>query len=185
MSFCTLIAKVLIFEETSQLNNYEYIEIPMSPVARKTIIEITVGIFILLGLLVTAFLGTRLGEIQGLESGRYELKARFQTIGGLKVGNRVVIAGVEVGRVTSIQLDRDAFVAEVTFVIDDAIRLDDDTIASIRTAGLIGDQFLNLAPGGSGFVLEEGDTLYDTESAIELESLIKKFAFGDLGKSRE
>ena len=148
----------------------------------KFVIEVAVGLFVLVGLAAVVFLGFTLGEMRGLSADQYTLKARFRSVGGLKEGNRVSIAGVAVGRVEAIDLVPESFDADVTFSVNKAIRLDDDSIASIKTSGLIGDQFLSLTPGISGVLLEHGDTLYDTESAVDLESLIKNFAFGSLGK---
>ena len=148
----------------------------------KSILEIAVGFFVCIGLLAVAYLTFTLGEVSKLTGDSYTLKAQFQSVGGLKKGNRVAIGGVSVGRVEAINLDPKSFAANVIFSIDKGIDLDDDTIVSIKTSGLIGDQFLSLSPGGSGLAVEPNGVLYDTEPALDLESLIKKFAFGDLRK---
>ena len=88
------------------------------------------------------------------------------------------IAGVPVGRVQSIELDA-RFSAIISLEIDRSIELDDDTIASIKTAGLIGDRFIKLSPGGSGILLEPGDLILDTESALDIEDLISRFSMGN------
>ncbi|MDV7397658.1 outer membrane lipid asymmetry maintenance protein MlaD, partial [Arthrospira platensis SPKY1] len=110
----------------------------------------------------------------------YQLEARFSSVAGLNVGSRVDIAGVRVGTVRGIRLDPQQFVAIVILELPRSIELDDDTIASIRTAGLIGDRFVSLSPGGSGIPLEPGDMILDTESAMDIESLISRFAFGSI-----
>jgi phospholipid/cholesterol/gamma-HCH transport system substrate-binding protein len=94
-------------------------------------------------------------------------------------GSRIEIAGVRVGTVKDIVLD-ERFFAIVTLELPNAIQLDDDTIASVKTAGLIGDRFIELDPGGSGFQLEPGDMIVDTESALDIESLISRFALGGI-----
>ena len=108
----------------------------------------------------------------------YLLQARFGSASGVNPGSRVEIAGVPVGRVQSIELDA-RFSAIVTLEIDRAITLDDDTFASIKTAGLIGDRYVKLSPGGSGIPLESGDLILDTESALDIEELISRFALGN------
>ena len=149
---------------------------------KKLIVESIAGIFIFLGLIAVVYLSFNLGETPGLKKDSYTLVAEFQSVGGLKKGNRVMIAGVEVGKIEHIFLNPKNFIAEVTFSVDKSVLLEDDTIASIKTNGLIGDKFLSLNPGGSGIVLEPGDLLYETESALDIESLIKKYAFGNVKK---
>ena len=99
-------------------------------------------------------------------------------------GSRVEIAGVRVGTVESIVLN-DNFYSIVTFKLPKTIQLDDDTIVSVKTAGLIGDRYLNVSPGGSGIPLEAGDLIVDTESAFDIESLISRFAFGGIDEEEE
>jgi phospholipid/cholesterol/gamma-HCH transport system substrate-binding protein len=96
----------------------------------------------------------------------------------------VEIAGVRVGTVRSIILDDD-FYSIVTLELPNDLTLDDDTIISVKTAGLIGDRYLNVSPGGSGFPLEPGDMVVDTESALDIESLISRFALGGIDGEKE
>jgi phospholipid/cholesterol/gamma-HCH transport system substrate-binding protein len=90
------------------------------------------------------------------------------------------MAGVPVGKVEAIDLDIDRLVALVRMKVQSDVTITDDTIASVKTAGLIGDKYIKLSPGGSDFVLKEGDTIIETESALDLEELISKYVFGGL-----
>src|SRR4029077_9327299 len=112
----------------------------------------------------------------------YEVKARFTNIGGLKTGSQVLIAGVPVGRVEKIDLDPQ-YAAIVHMNVSQGVRLPSDTIASIKTSGLIGDKFIALAPGGDSQSISSGGTITDTESAVDLESVISRFAFGSVSSS--
>jgi len=108
----------------------------------------------------------------------YEVVAQFNTASGLKSGSAVEIAGVEVGRVRSIALNEDR--AAVTLAVDDKVKLYTDTIASIKTRGIIGEKFLALSPGGGGDPLKPGDTIRDTESGLDLEELVSQYVHGNV-----
>ena len=143
-------------------------------------IEIATGLFVLLGIAAIAYLAFTIGDVRLFTNGSYPLKARFTNITGLNVGSDVRISGVAVGKVTGIEMDPTTFYAEVEFEMPKRIKLDDDTIASIRTKGLIGDKFLSLLPGASGIPLEPGELIVDTESVVDIESLISRIAFGTM-----
>ena len=145
-------------------------------------IEIIVGLFILLGLIGIFFLAFRIGKSEFIGKKTYELNAVFNNLSGVSENARVEIAGVRVGSVENIELNTD-FQAVVTLKLPEYLILYDDTIAAIKTSGLIGDRFIELLPGGSGIQLEPGDLIFDTQSAIDLESLISKFGLGNLGGS--
>lgn len=147
-------------------------------------IEFLVGCFVLIGFGAILYLAIQVGSARFFVSDRYELQARFRNTSGVNAGSRVEIAGVRVGTVKSIVLN-DHFYSIVTFEIPNHIELDDDTIVSVKTAGLIGDRYLSLSPGGSGFPLEPGDMIVDTESALDIESLISRFAFGGIDGNEE
>ncbi len=140
--------------------------------------EVIVGVFVLVGLLCTAYLTVKLGRMEVFGSDGYELQARFTSASGLRVGASVEVAGVQVGRVALIDLDAEHSQAIITLSLDDRLKFTDDTIASIKTSGLIGDKYISLSPGGSGIFLAPGEEITDTESAVDLESLISKYAFG-------
>lgn len=143
-------------------------------------IETLVGIFVLAGLACLAYLAINLGGLNLFGDATYPLKARFNSVGNLHEGAAIRIAGVQVGAVSHIELDFDQFVAIVSFDVQSDLALDDDTIASIKSNGLIGNKFIELSPGGSGIPLEAGDLIIDTESAVDIEGLISRFAFGDV-----
>jgi phospholipid/cholesterol/gamma-HCH transport system substrate-binding protein len=142
------------------------------------IIEIFVGIFVFIALLCLGYLTIQLGQLRLLGDDYYSLKSRFRSVSGLKEGNDVRIAGVQVGRVDSIVLNKDYFVSVVTLKIRDDIKLSDDSLASIKTSGLIGDKYVSISPGGSGIMLEPGDMIVETQSPIDFEELVSKYVFG-------
>ena len=149
---------------------------------RKNSVELGVGIFVLIGILCVGYLTVRLGKMQILGDNYYSLGARFQSVSGLKNGSQVEIAGVQVGQVDAIALDPKEMVAIIQLKIRKDVELTDDVIASVKTAGLIGDKYIKLSPGGSGNVLKPGDVITETESALDIEELISKYAFGDVKK---
>lgn len=144
-------------------------------------IEFVVGCFVLIGLAAVLYLAIQVGGARFFGSENYELKARFSNASGVNVGSRIQIAGVGVGTVSAIELSEN-FYAMVTLKLPNSLQSDDDTIASVKTAGLIGDRYIELSPGGSGFPLEPGDVIVDTEGALDIENLISKFALGGIEK---
>lgn len=139
-------------------------------------VEIGTGAFIALGFAALFFLATQTTNIQRFEEGFYDVKARFDNIGGLKVRSPVSMAGVRIGRVESIVFDKDSYEAVVTLRIDSRYdTLPEDSDASILTAGLLGSQYIGLQPGASDIYLAQGDEMMFTQSAIVLENLIGKF----------
>jgi len=145
---------------------------------KRASIEISVGIFVLIGIICVGYLTIRLGKMELLGDNYYSLYARFRSVTGLKTGTEVEIAGVQIGLVDSITLDRERKMALVKLKIRKDIILTDDVIASVKTAGLIGDKYIRLSPGGSDRVLKPGDIITETESALDLEELISKYVFG-------
>ncbi len=143
------------------------------------LIEIAVGLFVLLGVAAVFFLALQASNFTSLQSGdTYTVMARFQNSGSLKVRAPVTLAGVRVGRVHSITLDTQTFEAVVTLAIEQRYRnLPRDTSAKISTAGLIGEQYISLEPGGAPETLQAGETLTLTQSALVLEDLVSKFLF--------
>jgi phospholipid/cholesterol/gamma-HCH transport system substrate-binding protein len=145
---------------------------------KQSSVELGVGVFVLLGIICVGYLTIRLGEVEVLGDKYYLLNARFKSVSGLKVGAQVEIAGVQVGQVDSIALDPKDLMAMVHLKIKDAIVLSDDVIASVKTAGLLGDKYVQLSPGGSDKILKPGDTIIETEPPLDIEGLISKYAFG-------
>jgi len=140
-------------------------------------IEIFVGLFMLLGFGCFGYLSIKLGDAQLFGTKRYSVQARFGSVSGLKLGASVSIAGVDVGKVTKISLDSLSYDALVKMEIDPDVELQEDSIASIRTAGMIGDRYISISPGGAPGIIEPGGELVETESAINLEELISKYIF--------
>jgi len=145
---------------------------------KKTSIEVAVGVFVLIGIICVGYLTIRLGKMELMGGGYYTLSARFQSVSGLKAGAQVEMAGVEVGQVDAIGLDPIQQVAVVSLKISKEVQLTDDVIASVKTSGMIGDKFVNITPGGSEEILQPGDTITETESALDLEELVSKYVFG-------
>ena len=135
--------------------------------------EFAVGIFVLVGLLALAYLSVSIG---GLELGvqRIPVMARFASVGDLKEGAAVKIAGVKVGKVDSVRLEN--YAAEVQLAVDAELAIPSDTIASIRTEGLLGESYVLLRPGGAETDLEAGDRIPQTEPALDLIDLLVKYA---------
>ncbi len=144
---------------------------------RRINIELIVGFFMLMGFLSFAYLTVRLGDIGVFPDDGYTLTAQFTSISGLKSGAAVELAGVQVGKVANIQLNSAGSEALVTLAIDRGITVQDDSIASVRTAGLIGDKYIKLQLGGSERILKTGDEITETESAVDIEELISKYIF--------
>ena len=147
---------------------------------KKSSIEVGVGIFVLIGIICVGYLTLRLGELELLQKDYYQLNARFRSVSGLKVGAQIEIAGVQVGQVDAIMLDNERMEALVSLKIKNDVQLGDDVIASVKTAGLIGDKFIKLSPGGSESMLKPGDVITETESALDIEDLISRYAFGSV-----
>ena len=145
---------------------------------KKSSVEIAVGVFVLIGLICVGYLTIKLGKMELIGGNHYYLNARFDSASGLKSGAAIEIAGVQVDQVDGVTLDQERQVAVVKLKSENHIELTDDVIASVKTAGLIGDKFIKLTPGGSDEVLKPGDMIIETESAIDLEELISKYVFG-------
>ena len=143
---------------------------------KKANLEIAVGIFVLVGIACLVYLAVHLGEMELFSKG-YEVSADFDNISGLKVGAAVEVAGVDVGRVEQITMTTDNR-ARLLLKLSPGLVLKEDTIASIRTKGIIGDKFVKLSMGNSDKIIHPGGRIHDTESAVELEELIAKFIHG-------
>jgi phospholipid/cholesterol/gamma-HCH transport system substrate-binding protein len=144
----------------------------------RTTLDLWVGIFVVIGIGALFFLALRVGNVSGVDlSEAYTVRGQFDNIGGLKVRAPVKSAGVVVGRVDSISFDTHSYRAVVRMRIARDFEFPRDTIASILTSGLLGEQYIGLDPGGDVEMLEEGEMLQITQSAIVLEKLIGQFLF--------
>jgi len=139
-------------------------------------VEIGVGLFMLAGILALGYLSVRLGQVDLFGTRGYIVYADFPSVGGLKAGAGVEIAGVPIGRVQSIGLKD--YQARVTMQINDGVKLQDDAIVSIKTKGLIGEKFVQISPGGSEKTVPPGGRLSEVESPVDIEELISKYVFG-------
>ena len=144
--------------------------------------EIFVGIFLLIGFAALGWLALQLGEIPWLTgSTTYQLNAEFNNISGVKEGADVQVAGVAVGKVRQLRLNAD-HQAMVVMQLDKQLAVPVDSIASVKSQGIIGDKYIQITLGGDESTHKPGGTIVDTESSVDLESLISKFAFGQVGK---
>lgn len=145
---------------------------------KKGTVETIVGLFMLLGFGAFLYLALQLGEVSFLSAGRtYLLNAEFDNVAGIKKGASVQIAGVEVGSVEQIRLTEDQF-ALLAMRFDKSLQIPLDSIASVKSQGIIGDRYIQISLGGDDEYFKPGELLTDTESALDIESLISKFAFG-------
>ncbi|WMS86685.1 outer membrane lipid asymmetry maintenance protein MlaD [Pleionea litopenaei] len=144
----------------------------------KLKLEFFVGLFVLSGVVAISYMAIRMGDIGLFEQqGYYELVGRFDSVSGLKEGAAVEMSGVKVGRVKRIEFDRERFQAVVTMEVPDGIELSTDSVASIRTSGIIGDKYIKVSIGGEEEILQPGDQFEQTESSLDIEELISRFVF--------
>lgn len=145
---------------------------------KKNTLEMIVGLFMLAGLLAFGYLALQLGEVSIFSSSsKYVIKAEFDNVSGVKKGAAVQIAGVVVGDVSGVELGKDEL-AILYLRLDKGIKVPVDSIASVKSQGIIGDKYIALSLGGDEEILAENAVITETESAIDIESLISKFAFG-------
>ena len=140
-------------------------------------VNLAVGVFLVLGILALGYLSIKLGRVSFFGSSGYFVTADFTSTGGLKAGAAVEIAGVEVGRVESIQLGPE-YQARVVLRVRRDVKLQDDSIASIKTKGLIGEKFVRISPGGSDKLIPPNGRIREVEAPVDLEELISKYIFG-------
>ncbi len=141
-------------------------------------LELSVGVFVLLGLAAMAYISIRLGQIPLGGGKSNQVTAIFSTAGGLQRGADVAIAGVQVGRVEKIILED--YEAVVTLSVDSTIELQDDAIASIKTRGLIGEKYIRITPGGSDRLIPDGGRIREVETPLDFEDVIGQFIQGKI-----
>jgi len=147
-------------------------KVVFDPPPKKFTTELVVGIFGILGLLAFGYLAINIGGLNLSASSYYKVKAEFDNISGLTIGDPVEIAGVPIGEVFSISLDDTS--AIVVMDIKRKHKLRDDDIASIRTKGIIGDKYLRISPGSSDEFIENEGQIFDTVSVVDMEDIIGK-----------
>jgi phospholipid/cholesterol/gamma-HCH transport system substrate-binding protein len=145
---------------------------------KQNTLEAAVGLFMLIGFGALVYLALQLGEVPFLRQGTtYVLKAEFDNVAGIKKGASVQVAGVTVGEVAAIALSDDE-AALLSLRIDKTVKVPKDSIASVKSQGIIGDKYIQLNLGGDEELFKAGDMIVETESSVDIESLISKFAFG-------
>ncbi|MDZ7695980.1 MAG: outer membrane lipid asymmetry maintenance protein MlaD [Deltaproteobacteria bacterium] len=145
---------------------------------KKFDLELTVGIFMILGIVCLGYLSIKLGRMEIFTPEGYEVQAVFSNGGGIKSGSSVVIAGVQVGRVKAVTLDD--YQARVIMQLPSNLKIQEDAIASIKTKGLIGEKYVEITPGGTEEVISPGGKIRDTQPAVDLEGLMSSYVFGKL-----
>jgi phospholipid/cholesterol/gamma-HCH transport system substrate-binding protein len=142
----------------------------------RTRINIVVGLFMVLGIVALAYLSIQLGRVSFLGGRGYTVTVDFPSVGGLKSGSTVEIAGVEIGRVEAIGLAD--YQARVTLRVHSGIKLQEDSIASIKTKGLIGERYIRISPGGSDKLIGPNGKIREVEAPVDFEELLSKYIFG-------
>jgi phospholipid/cholesterol/gamma-HCH transport system substrate-binding protein len=145
---------------------------------RRFDIELTVGLFLIAGIICLGYLSIKLGKMEILGSKGYEIYGLFSNSGGIKKGSSISIAGVEVGRVRDITLE--GFQARIVMNLPEGLNVQEDSIASIKTKGLIGEKFIEITPGGSEKILRPGDRIRETQPAVDFEGLLSNYVFGKI-----
>jgi phospholipid/cholesterol/gamma-HCH transport system substrate-binding protein len=143
---------------------------------KRSAVDLGVGVFVLIGLIALGWMSVKLGRVDLLGTLGYVVSADFPTVGGLKAGSTIEIAGVEVGRVDRIVL-RD-YQAHVIMMIQPGVKLQDDSIASIKTKGLIGERYVRISPGGSDKLIPPNGRIREVEPPVDIEELLSKYIFG-------
>ncbi|MBI3147122.1 MAG: outer membrane lipid asymmetry maintenance protein MlaD [Betaproteobacteria bacterium] len=144
----------------------------------RSAIDLWVGVFVTMGIAAVFFMALKVGNLSSFNSAPgYLLEARFHNIGGLKARAPIKSSGVRVGRVESIALDTESYEAVVTLRIEEKFSFTRDTIASILTSGLLGEQYIGLDAGGDPTMLKTGERIAKTQDAFVMEKLIGQFMF--------
>jgi len=139
-------------------------------------IEMIVGAFVLAGIISISWMAVKLGQIGGLGASGYAVAAVFEDAGGMRPGSDVMMAGVVIGRVDSVEVNERSR-AKLTLLINDGIPITADAIASVRTKGIIGERYIRISQGADDELLQAGDEIEETESAINIEDLVSKYIF--------
>ncbi len=143
---------------------------------RRSTLDLAVGVFVILGLMALGWLSVKLGRVDLFGDHSYTVTAEFPSVGGLKNGSAIEIAGVEIGRVAAITLDN--YEARVVMKIRPEIKLQEDSIASIKTKGLIGEKYIRISPGGSDKIIPPNGRIREVEPPVDFEELLSKYIFG-------
>jgi phospholipid/cholesterol/gamma-HCH transport system substrate-binding protein len=145
---------------------------------KKLDLELAVGIFIIVGIACLGYLSIKLGKMEIVGERGYEIYGVFSNIGGLKPGSSIEIAGVQVGRVKSLTLEK--YQANVVLFLPKGLKVQEDAIASVKTKGLVGEKYIEITPGASEKIIQPGGRIRETQPAVDMEELISKFVFGKI-----
>jgi phospholipid/cholesterol/gamma-HCH transport system substrate-binding protein len=140
-------------------------------------IEFYTGLFVIIGIIAIVYLFANIGRVNFFQNKYYPVYGFFNSVSGLQTGARVEMAGVKIGIVSDVSIDTIQFQAKVELSIDQNIKLSEDIIASVKTSGIIGQKYIDILPGGSDIMLEAEDGIYNTESSLDIESIVRKFVF--------
>ena len=149
---------------------------------KKYSLETVVGVFVVVGLVCVGYMTVKLGKVSLFGDDTYPLKARFASVSGLRVGSSVEVYGVEVGSVMHLGIDAERQMGVVDIRINRGVKVYDDAAATIKSAGLIGDKYVKIDPGGAGEILKPDGMITQTSVPADIEDLIGKYAFGDVKK---
>ncbi len=145
---------------------------------QNTFTEFIVGLFMVAGFGAIVYLALNLGEVPFLnQTSTYTIEAEFENVSGIKKGAPIQVAGVVVGQVSKLELNQDSL-AQLTLRVDKKVKIPLDSIVSVKSQGIIGDKYIKVTLGGDTEHFQENEMILDTESAVDIESLISKFAFG-------
>ena len=145
---------------------------------RRFDLELTVGLFLIAGIVCLGYLSIRLGRMELLGTEGYEVYGLFSNTGGLKSGSAVAIAGVQVGRVKEISLQD--YQARVVMSLPFKVKVQEDSIAAIKTRGLIGEKYVEITPGASDEILGAGKRIRETQPPVDFEQVISNHVFGKI-----
>jgi phospholipid/cholesterol/gamma-HCH transport system substrate-binding protein len=145
---------------------------------RRFDLELTVGLFLIAGIVCLGYLSIRLGRMELLGTEGYEVYGLFSNTGGLRSGSSVAIAGVQVGRVKEISLQE--YQARVVMSLPYQVKVQEDAIAAIKTRGLIGEKYVEITPGASDDLLAQGDRIRETQPPVDFEQVISNYVFGKI-----
>jgi phospholipid/cholesterol/gamma-HCH transport system substrate-binding protein len=145
-------------------------------------LHLSIGLFIIIGLVCTAYLAMTLANTTFFSGNSYTITAKFTAVNGLRTGSNVEISGVAVGKVSSISLDQTLYQAVITMSIENAVGIPVDSTAAIKTSGLIGDKYVSIIPGADDVLLKDKEVLMDTQAALDIEEMISKYVFGSVDK---
>ncbi len=152
---------------------------------KKFPMETAVGLFVLVGLICIGYMTVKLGKIPLFGGDTYVLYARFASVDGLRVGSSIEVYGLQVGKVDSLGIDQKRQMGIVGMKLNVDVKVYDDASATIKTAGLIGDKYIKVDPGGAGEELKQGTFITQTSVPADIEDLIGKYAFGSVPSSQQ